>query len=84
MSLSDENIVTKRPPSEAAQVTAKPSPGWMDSINPFSSKSQTKQDSQPALNDDSEQSTTKPRVRTRIVMRSSRDGLIFLLRKLRL
>ena len=53
MSLSDENIVTKRPPSEAAQVTAKPSPGWMDSINPFSSKSQTKQDSQPALNDDS-------------------------------
>ena len=44
MSLSDENIVTKRPPSEAAQVTAKPSPGWMDSINPFSSKSEPKQD----------------------------------------
>ena len=44
MSLSDENIVTRRPPSEAAQVTSKPSPGWMDSINPFSSKSEPKQD----------------------------------------
>lgn len=51
MSLSDENIVTKRPPSEAVQVTAKPSPGWLESINPFSSKSQHKQDDMDVSND---------------------------------
>jgi hypothetical protein len=38
MSLSNENIVTRRPTSEPAQITAKPSPGWLESINPFSSK----------------------------------------------
>ena len=51
MSLSDENIVTKRPTSEAAQVTAKPSPGWLESINPFSSKSAPKQDDTDVSND---------------------------------
>ena len=39
MSLSNENVVTRRPVSEPAQITAKPAPGWLDSINPFSSKS---------------------------------------------
>jgi len=41
MSLNNENVITKRPQSEPAQVTAKASPGWLDSINPFSAKPNT-------------------------------------------
>ena len=38
MSLSNENVVTRRPASEPAIVRAKPTSGWLDSINPFASK----------------------------------------------
>lgn len=47
MSLSNENIVTRRPPSEPAQVEAKPSPGWLNSINPFSSNKPSAKNDEP-------------------------------------
>ena len=52
MSLSDDNIVTRRPTTEPAQIEAKPSPGWLNSINPFSSKSPAAENTDPVKNDD--------------------------------
>ena len=50
MSLSNENIVTRRPPTEPAQIEAKASPGWLNSINPFSSNKSSAQRDESVAN----------------------------------
>jgi len=60
MSLSNENIVTKRPPTEPAQIEAKPSPGWLNSINPFSSNKPSAQNNEPVADSEPIQYNTPP------------------------
>ena len=57
MSLSNENIVTRRPTSEPAQITAKPSPGWLESINPFSSKNPSVENNESIVVDNTPKQT---------------------------